>query len=101
MKCLTFIIARLGNFVAFNGFSRRLHGKESRPPLKRVIDPPLMRQEIDPLDISVRENMHAHTPLTDERRAGVYSPITFQDVARRSIASSPIKYPNTPRGKMK
>ncbi|KAF2900460.1 hypothetical protein ILUMI_05725 [Ignelater luminosus] len=32
------------------------------------------------------------------RRAGVYSPITFQDVARRSIASSPIKDSSSAKG---
>lgn len=58
-----------------------------------------MRQEIDPLDINKEiQALHAHTPFGDERR-GVYSPITFQDVARRSIASSPVKYSCTPRGK--
>lgn len=78
-----------------------LQGRESRAPLRRVIEPPLVQQEIDPLDIGGEvQVLHAHTPFTEERRTGVYSPITFQDVARRSIASSPVKYPNTPRGKM-
>lgn len=76
-----------------------LQGRDSRTPLRRLIDPPLVQQEIDPLDIGDVQVLHAHTPFTEERRTGVYSPITFQDVARRSIANSPVKYPNTPRGK--
>lgn len=36
-------------------------------------------------------------PVSAERRCSPYSPITFQDVARRSIANSPDKMPNSSR----
>ena len=71
-----------------------LQGKESRTPIDRRETAPLVQQEIDPLDNrEFKSNIHA-----EDRRSVVYSPITFQDVARRSIASSPVKHSQSTRG---
>lgn len=61
-----------------------LQQREARTPIHRSLDPPVVDSEIETTDRSLKS-------ADDGRRAGVYSPITFQDVARRSIASSPIK----------
>ncbi|XP_064214716.1 soluble guanylate cyclase 88E isoform X1 [Tribolium castaneum] len=71
-----------------------LKGKESRTPIDRREKAPL-HQEIDPLDNREFKHPNVHA---EDRRSVVYSPITFQDVARRSIASSPVKYSQSTRG---
>lgn len=73
-----------------------LKGKESRTPIDRRETAPLVvHQEIDPLDNREFKHPNVHA---EDRRSVVYSPITFQDVARRSIASSPVKYSQSTRG---
>ncbi|XP_017784523.1 PREDICTED: soluble guanylate cyclase 88E [Nicrophorus vespilloides] len=62
-----------------------LHGRESRPPLNRTLTAGEVEVEGDGGATS--------TGSAEDRRTGIYSPITFQDVARRSIANSPIKTP--------
>ncbi|XP_049836050.1 soluble guanylate cyclase 88E [Schistocerca gregaria] len=63
-----------------------LDKKEYRNPLMRMAIPgPKPQWEYD----ADRASMHGLLGPSDERR--VYSPVTFQDVARRSIASSPVK----------
>ncbi|KAF5301430.1 hypothetical protein FQA39_LY02159 [Lamprigera yunnana] len=61
-----------------------LQQREARSPLHRTLDPPMTELENTSLEIVTKHN-------EEHRRTGIYSPITFQDVARRSIASSPIK----------
>ncbi|XP_044254249.1 soluble guanylate cyclase 88E isoform X2 [Tribolium madens] len=70
-----------------------LKGKESRTPIDRREKAPF-HQEIDPLDNREFKHPNIHA---EDRRSVVYSPITFQDVARRSIASSPVKYSQSTR----
>ncbi|KAK9875559.1 hypothetical protein WA026_009365 [Henosepilachna vigintioctopunctata] len=63
-----------------------LQGKESRLPLDRNMNPPN-------LSIARKtDKIVSPSRRRDDRRAGSYTPITFKDVARRSIANSPIKY---------
>ncbi|CAH0560058.1 unnamed protein product [Brassicogethes aeneus] len=64
-----------------------LQGKDARKPLpKRFVE------------FSTKENLEKavvpqQSPLKKiDSRSGIYSPITFEDVAARSIASSPIKH---------
>lgn len=62
-----------------------LQAKECRPPIPRInSDIKTTIEEIEPL-ITTKEN------IQEAGRSVVYSPITFKDVARRSIASSPTK----------
>lgn len=59
-----------------------LNEKEFRPPLARITVPCSKTQVECNID-------QTNCGTSDDRR--VYSPVTFQDVARRSIASSPVK----------
>ena len=68
-----------------------LQGREARTPLHRPPDLPepdfadsIIDASADPTEVQVRSN-------AEDRKSVAYSPITFQDVARRSIASSPVK----------
>lgn len=61
-----------------------LQAKESRAPISRISEAKPSEKLVDPLSFSKEF-------LQEAGRVVVYSPITFQDVARRSIASSPIK----------
>ncbi|KAJ3631454.1 hypothetical protein MTP99_012583 [Tenebrio molitor] len=71
-----------------------LQGKESRTPIDRRGTAPLVHQDIDSLDERELKHTNVHP---EDRRSVVYSPITFQDVARRSIASSPVKHSQSTR----
>ncbi|XP_018319990.1 soluble guanylate cyclase 88E isoform X2 [Agrilus planipennis] len=64
-----------------------LQQREARTPLRRTLDTPFAEIEGELLDV----RYNAPTYAMNEDRRGMYSPITFQDVARRSIASSPSK----------
>lgn len=66
-----------------------LEGRENRTPITKDI------KTKKPVEI---EGMFEE--IDDSRTAG-YSPITFREIARRSIANSPIKYVFTARGKQK
>ncbi|XP_031343937.1 soluble guanylate cyclase 88E-like [Photinus pyralis] len=57
-----------------------LQNRENRTPLPRSLEPPMPES-----DSQTTANVE------DNRRTGVYSPVTFQAVARRSIANSPTK----------
>ena len=72
-----------------------LKGREARTPIKRSIVPPVAEPDIN--DVPERRS-YAMRKSSDDRRS-MYSPITFQDVARRSIANSPIKSYSNSRGK--
>lgn len=78
-----------------------LEERENRKPFAHIIPPNLQEQE-QILALAAAGNnsvemkfdlrrFSAHSSATEDRRTGVYSPVTFQDVARRSIANSPIK----------
>lgn len=67
-----------------------LESKDSRMRIPKVNDSPVQALE--------RNRESKDLLLQEAGRPIIYSPITFQDVARRSIASSPIKA-NT-RGKI-
>ncbi|XP_044749063.1 soluble guanylate cyclase 88E isoform X2 [Coccinella septempunctata] len=67
-----------------------LEGKENRIPLDRNLDPPVITSK----SIMVNQDKIYFSPVrkSEDRRTGSYTPITFKDVARRSIANSPMKY---------
>lgn len=73
-----------------------LQGREARTPVSRILD--IVSAPND--DLTATETNKVSVNVKDmDRRTNVYSPITFQDVARRSIAGSPIKnIVNTTRG---
>lgn len=68
-----------------------LQAKECRTPITRLTDSTAVEKESE----VTSENKEF---IQDSARVVVYSPITFQDVARRSIASSPVK--SLGRGKL-
>ncbi|KAJ8951007.1 hypothetical protein NQ318_006391 [Aromia moschata] len=68
-----------------------LQAKECRLPVPRTGDPPPPMMEIA-RKTDFKESTQPNSQQKEAGRAVVYSPITFQDVARRSIASSPIKF---------
>lgn len=61
-----------------------LKSKESRAPIPRINNTKSIESEVE-----IKSENKEFIP--DTGRVVVYSPITFQDVARRSIVSSPIK----------
>lgn len=63
-----------------------LEGRDGRRPLNK----PIAYIHSDAKDIS--------DDFYDRKTAG-YSPVTFKEIARRSIANSPIKYVCSVRGK--
>lgn len=67
-----------------------LEGKENRIPLDRNLEPPIITSK----SIMVNQERIFFSPIrkSEDRRTGSYTPITFKDVARRSIANSPMKY---------
>lgn len=69
-----------------------LEGRDGRQPLDRILSPLLIEnqeQQINDANI-----INSNPP----DRKGVYSPVTFQDIARRSIAGSPVKSGSVGRG---
>lgn len=79
--------------IRFSGSMKTywLQSKKFRTPIGERL------QETEPTEVteSVIESVNK-----EDRKSVVYSPITFHDVARRSIASSPVKY-SSARGKFK
>ncbi|KAL3267401.1 hypothetical protein HHI36_011530 [Cryptolaemus montrouzieri] len=67
-----------------------LLGKETRIPLERNLEPPVISNK----SIIGNQEVMCFSPSrkSEDRRTGSYTPITFKDVARRSIANSPMKY---------
>lgn len=64
-----------------------LERRESRTPITRI----MTGVNANAPEPEWERQADLHMTFFDERR--VYSPITFQDVARRSVASSPVRYP--------
>lgn len=74
-----------------------LQAKESRTPVPRIGSSVPPTHEIERKTEPKQSISHTNPPK-EAGRAVVYSPITFQDVARRSVVNSPEKA-NT-RGKL-
>ncbi|CAG9761982.1 unnamed protein product [Ceutorhynchus assimilis] len=79
-----------------------LQGRECRTPVPRLHVGPVSssQEKIVALRPEINGPLLPRTPESPKDLVvrGVYSPITFQDVARRSIASSPVKHLMSSRG---
>lgn len=70
-----------------------LEGRQHRTPLFKNIHPPLPSEETLGNGILFDG--------IEERKSTGYSPVTFKELARRSIANSPVKYAPSTRGNVK